>query len=216
MRPGPSRRTPNEVAAEDPGAVGVCLGHHDNHVVLPRVCYDVPDRLSIPKWSWNGTAALKSRHWGSVPARSVGGERRAGSSGRGWLPGSGWRAVAADDLPAGACHLARPVRVDGQLPAHLVQHHVMVPVTVNFQARQAGVPAVLAVHHMVRFAAGGGLGAAAGELAPLVPQGHQPAQVDRDVVGLALVRVLYLSAPARGYGFLYDTCASDPAPAADL
>jgi hypothetical protein len=27
-----------EVAAEDPGAVEVCLGHHDNHVVLPRVC----------------------------------------------------------------------------------------------------------------------------------------------------------------------------------
>jgi len=28
----------NVVAAEDPSAVEVCLGHHDNHVVLLRVC----------------------------------------------------------------------------------------------------------------------------------------------------------------------------------
>ncbi len=60
----------------------------------------------------------------------------------------------------------------------------MMPVTVKLQVRQAGVPAVLAVHHMMWLAAGGGLGAAAGELAPLVPQGDQPAQVDGDVVGL--------------------------------
>jgi hypothetical protein len=33
---------------------------------------------------------------------------------------------------------------------------------------------------------------AAGELAPLVPQRHQAAQVEGDVVGLALVCVLYL------------------------
>jgi len=110
----------------------------------------------------------------------------------GWLPGPGWRAVAADHLPAGAPHLAGPVRVDGELPAHLVQHHVMVPPAVILQACQAGVPAVGAVHHVVRFAAGGGLVAAAGELAGLVAQGDQAAQVDGDVVGLALVRILYL------------------------
>jgi hypothetical protein len=103
----------------------------------------------------------------------------------GWLPGAGWRAVAADDLPAGAPHLAGAVRVDGELPAHLVQHHVMMPPAVLFQARQARVPAVLAVHHMVGFAAGGRLVAAAGELARLVPQGDKAAQVERDVVGLA-------------------------------
>jgi len=68
----------------------------------------------------------------------------------------------------------------------------MVPPTVILQARQAGVPAVGAVHHVVRFAAGGGLVAAAGELAGLVAQGDQAAQVDGDVVGLALVRILYL------------------------
>jgi hypothetical protein len=37
------------------------------------------------------------------------------------------RAVAADDLPGRAAHLAGPVRVGGQRPAELVQHHVMVP-----------------------------------------------------------------------------------------
>ncbi len=82
--------------------------------------------------------------------------------------------------------------MDGECPSHLVEHNVMMPPAIQFQVRQAGVPAVLAVHHMVRFTAGGGLGAAAGELAPLVPQGHQPAQVDGDVVGLALVLILYL------------------------
>jgi hypothetical protein len=47
-----------------------------------------------------------------------------------------------------------------------------VPVTVQLQAGQAGVPAVLAVHHVVRFAGGGGLVAAAGELAGLAaPRG---------------------------------------------
>lgn len=122
--------------------------------------------------------------------------------------------MAADDLPARTFHLARAVRVDDECPAHLVEHDVMVPPIV-LQVGQAGVPAVLAVHHVVGFAAGGGLGAAAGELAPLVPQGHQAPQVQGDVLGLALVRVLYLSAPARGYGLLYDTCASDPAPATD-
>ena len=41
------------------------------------------------------------------------------------------------------------------------------------------------MHHVVGFAAGGWLVAAAGELAPLVPQRHQAAQVEGDVVGLA-------------------------------
>jgi len=82
--------------------------------------------------------------------------------------------------------------MDREFPAHLVQHHVMVPVTVILEIREAGVPAVGPVHHVVGFAAGGRLVAAAGDLAPLVPQGHQAAQVEGDVVGLALVRILYL------------------------
>ena len=44
---------------------------------------------------------------------------------RAWLPGAGRRAVAADDLPAGAADLAGAVRVHGQDPAQLVQHHVV-------------------------------------------------------------------------------------------
>src|SRR5579862_1132662 len=72
--------------------------------------------------------------------------------GPGWLPGAGWRAVAPDDLPAGALHLAGPVRVDGELPAHLVEHHVMVPPAVELESGQAGVAAVLAVDDVVGFA----------------------------------------------------------------
>jgi hypothetical protein len=81
----------------------------------------------------------------------------------------------------------------GQRPAHLVQHHVVVPPAVAFQAGQAGAAAVGPVHHMMGFAAGGRLVAAAGELTRLIPERDQAAQVDRDVVGLALVRFLYLS-----------------------
>jgi hypothetical protein len=102
-------------------------------------------------------------------------------------------AVAADDLPAGAFDLAGAIGVDGQLPAHLVQHDVVVPPAVVLEVGQAGVPAVGPVHHVVRFAARGGLVAAAGELAALVPQAGQAAQVHGDVVGLALVYILYLS-----------------------
>jgi hypothetical protein len=100
--------------------------------------------------------------------------------------------VAADDLPAGACHLAGAVGVDGECPAQLVQYDVVVPVAVELEAVQAGVAAVGAVYHVVRLAGAGGLVAAAGELARLVPQRHQPPQVQRDVIGLAVVCILYL------------------------
>jgi hypothetical protein len=46
---------------------------------------------------------------------------------------------------------------------------------------------------MMGFAGCGGLGASAGIPAVLIPQRHQAAKVDRDVVRLALVRVLYLA-----------------------
>ncbi len=68
----------------------------------------------------------------------------------------------------------------------------MVPPAIVLQASQARVPAVLAVHHMMRLTRGRRLVTTTRELAPLVPQGHQPPQMDRDVVGLALVCVLYL------------------------
>jgi hypothetical protein len=70
--------------------------------------------------------------------------------------------VAADDLPAGSGDLAGAVGMHGQRPAQLVQHDVMVPPAVAFEAGQAGAAAVGAVDHVVRFAAGGGLVAAAG------------------------------------------------------
>jgi hypothetical protein len=54
--------------------------------------------------------------------------------------------------------------MDRQSPAEFVQHHVMVPPTVIFEVREAGVPAVGAVGDVVGFTARGGLVAAAGML----------------------------------------------------
>jgi hypothetical protein len=51
--------------------------------------------------------------------------------------------------------------MDREFPAHLVQHHVMVPVIVILEIREAGVPAVGPVHHVVRLTARRGLVAAA-------------------------------------------------------
>src|SRR5580698_6567369 len=104
----------------------------------------------------------------------------------GWLSGAGCGAVASDGgCAVGAGDLAGAVGVDGQGPAEFVQDDVVVPPAVAFEVVQAGVAAVCAVDHVVGFAAGGGLVAAAGVLAVLVPQGDQAAQVGRDLVGLA-------------------------------
>jgi hypothetical protein len=100
--------------------------------------------------------------------------------------------VAADDLSCRALDLAGPVGVDGQDPAELVQYHVMVPPTITFEVHEAGGAAVGPVDHVVGFASRGWLVAPAGVLARLVAEGDQAAQVDRGVVGLALVRVLCL------------------------
>lgn len=75
--------------------------------------------------------------------------------------------MAANDLPAGAGDLASAVGVGGQRPAQLVQQDVVVPVTVVLEVGEAGAAAVPAVPHMVRFAAGGGLVAAAELIATL-------------------------------------------------
>src|SRR5579875_3323623 len=104
------------------------------------------------------------------------------------LPRARRRAVAADDLAAGAAGLAGPVGMHDQPPAQPVQQDVVVPVTGVFEPGEAGVAAVAAVHHVVRLAAGGGLVAAAGEPAALVAQRHQPPQVHRDLVRLADVQ----------------------------
>src|SRR5580700_8865851 len=102
----------------------------------------------------------------------------------GWLPGAGGGAVASDDLAVGALDLAGAVGVDGQGPAQLVQHDVMMPPAVIFEVGQAGVAAVGSVPDVVGLTAGRGLVAAAGVLARLIPQRDQPAQMERDVVGL--------------------------------
>ena len=66
------------------------------------------------------------------------------------------------------------------------------PPAVVFQAGQAGPAAVGPVDDVVRLAGRRGLVAAAGILACLVAQRGQPPQVRGDLVGLAVVRVLYL------------------------
>jgi hypothetical protein len=82
--------------------------------------------------------------------------------------------------------------MDGQGPAEFVQDHVMVPPTVVLEVSEAGVAAVRPVLDVVGFTAGRGLVAATGVLAVLIPQRDQAPQVEGDVVGLALVRILYL------------------------
>jgi hypothetical protein len=117
--------------------------------------------------------------------------------GRDWLPGAGVAAVAADGLAVGAGDLAGAVGVDGQGPAEFVQDDVVVPSAVVLEVGQAGVAAVGAVGDVVGFTGRGGLVAAAGELARLVPQRDQAPQMDGDVVGLALVRIFV---PMRAVG----------------
>jgi len=77
--------------------------------------------------------------------------------------------------------------VGGEGPAEFVQDDVVVPPAVVLEVGQAGVAAVFAVDHVVGFAAAGRLVAAAGELACLVPQGHQAAQMEGNLVGLLIV-----------------------------
>jgi hypothetical protein len=74
---------------------------------------------------------------------------------------------------------------------------VVVPPAVVLEVGQAGVAAVGSVLDVVGFTGRGGLVAAAGELACLVPQGDQAPQMDGDVVGLALVRIFV---PMRAVG----------------
>src|SRR5580700_453453 len=90
-----------------------------------------------------------------------------------------------DGLAVGAGDLAGAVGVDGQGPAQLVQHHVVVPPAVILEVGEAGAAAVGAVGDVVGFAGRGGLVAAAGVLACLIPEGDQAAQMEGDVVGLA-------------------------------
>jgi len=82
----------------------------------------------------------------------------------GLLSGAWGRAVAADGLAVRADHLAGAVGVDDELPAHLVQQDVVVPAAPVLKSLQSGVPATIgAVHHVVRFALGRWLVAAAKE-----------------------------------------------------
>ena len=103
-----------------------------------------------------------------------------------------------DGFAVGAGDVAGAVGVDGELPAEFVQDDVVVPPAVILEVGQAGGAAVLAVDHVVGFALGRGLITAARVLAVLVSEGDQAAQVDRDVVGLAVVLVLSRCSPHAG------------------
>jgi Resolvase, N terminal domain len=70
-------------------------------------------------------------------------------------PGQGGGLWLRMIFPSGLRNLAGAVGMHGQRPAHLVQHHVVVPPAVAFQAGQAGAAAVGPVDHMMGFAAGG-------------------------------------------------------------
>jgi hypothetical protein len=77
----------------------------------------------------------------------------------------------------GALDLAGAVGVDGQGPAEFVQDDVVVPPAIIFEVGEAGAAALGAMGDVVGFAGRGGLVAAAGELARLVPERDEAAQV---------------------------------------
>ena len=70
-----------------------------------------------------------------------------------------------DGFAVGAGDVAGAVGVDGEVPAEFAQDDVVVPVAVVLEVGQAGGAAVVAVDHVVGFALGRGLVAAAGVLA---------------------------------------------------
>ncbi len=79
--------------------------------------------------------------------------------------------MAADSLAGGAGDLAGAVGVDGELPAFLMQQHVVMPPAPVLKICQAGAAAVLPVPHVVGFTSGGRLVAAAEVAATLWSRG---------------------------------------------
>jgi len=146
------------------------LPHPDAVTVLAHIGRAHPDK-KIAK------AARKAAHAAST--------RGGGNSGRGWLPGAGRGAVAADGPAARAGDLAGAIRASGEQPAPPVDHHIMVEPAEHPEVPETGVTTVLPVSDMVALAAHRGLVTSAGKLASsVITQAGQAAQVRRDLVGL--------------------------------
>src|SRR6202041_4147698 len=121
--------------------------------------------------------ALTSCDVGVVRARAV----RC----RGVLPGAGGGAVAVQDFAAvGVPGGGGAVGVQDQGPAPPVDHDLVVEKTQQDALPGAGVAAVGFVLDVVHLARGGGLGAAAGPAAVLVPEHHRVADPGRDRAGV--------------------------------
>ena len=102
------------------------------------------------------------------------------------LPG---RSVTSQNLGAvGAAGGGGAVGVQGDGPAPLVDGHVVVEEAVQGTAVDAGLAAVGQVGHMVHFTRCGGLVAAAGPAAVLVPQDHRAADGGGDLGAAADVQ----------------------------
>lgn len=103
----------------------------------------------------------------------------------------GW-SVAAEDFAVWAVGFGGAVGVEDEVPAEAVDANLMVVLAEQDEVRQAGPAAVGAADDVVDVASGGGPAAAAGPCAVPVAEDDRAAQVVRDAVDLALVRVLYL------------------------
>src|SRR5690348_6384405 len=106
-----------------------------------------------------------------------------------WLPGPRWRAVAVENLgPVLAPGGGAAVGVQDDGPAVAVDLHLVVMRAEQGAVADGGLAAVGLMGQVVDLAAGGGLVAAAGEPAVLVPFDHRPADRGRDVGGDADVQ----------------------------
>jgi hypothetical protein len=93
--------------------------------------------------------------------------------------------VAVQDFGAvGAAGGGGAIGVQGDGPAPLVNGNMMVKEAVQGAAVDAGLAAVGQVGHVVHLAGGGGLVAAAGPAAMLVPQDHRAADRGGDLRGV--------------------------------
>src|SRR5579864_2640414 len=111
------------------------------------------------------------------------------TQGPGMLPGPGGGSVAAEDFGAvGAAGGGSAVRVQGDGPAPLVNRNVVVEKTEQRAIPHRGGAAVGLVGQVVHLTRGGGLVAAAGPAAVLVPQDDRAADRGRDVRAAAHVQ----------------------------